>query len=129
MIEPGVRIIGDVKMGEGVSIAYPTEIMAKGSRITIGDGCDIASFVVISTADSHARCIGLLDTVERLPIKIGARVFIGTHATILGGCDIGEGSVIGAGVVLKNETIPPNSRVTMPRAVIEKRYYWRRRRA
>jgi len=129
MIEPGVRIIGDVKIGEGVSIAAPAELMAKDSSITIGDGCDIAAFVVISTADSHARCIGLLDTVERLPIKIGARVFIGTHATILGGCDIGEGSVIGAGVVLKNEIIPPNSRVSVPKPVIEERYYWRRRRA
>jgi len=130
VIEPGVRIIGDVILGAGVSIAAPAELMAKGSSITIGDGCDIASFVVISTADSHERCRqeGMV-TIERLPIKIGARVFIGTHAVILGGCDIGEGSVIGAGVVLKNETIPPNSRVTVPKPVIEERYYWRRRRA
>jgi len=127
VIEPGVRIIGDVKLGEGVSIAYPAEIMAKGSRITIGDGCDIASFVVISTADSHGRCIGLHDAIERLSIKIGARVFIGTGAVILGGCDLGEGSVIGAGVVLKNVTIPPNSRVTAPKPIIQERYYWRRR--
>ena len=132
MIEPGVRIIGDVLFGEGVSIAAPAELMAKDCVIQIGDGCDIAAFVTISTADSHARCIGLKHRrpdgtlsgdIERLPIKIGNRVFVGTGAVILGGTEIGDNSVIGANVVLKGAKIPPWSRVTLPPMMLEPGFY------
>lgn len=123
MIEPGVRIIGYVNIGEDVSIAAPAEIMAKDSLITIGSGCDVAAFVTISTADSSRRCIGLSAEIERREIYIGPRVFIGTGAVILGGCDIGEGSVIGAGVVLKGAKIPPHSRVLSPLPTIQPGYY------
>lgn len=127
MIETGVRIIGDVVIGEGVSISAPAELMAKESRITIGHGCDIAAFVTISTADSHLRCIGRADDIERLDIAIEGHVFIGTGAVILGGTHIGHHSVIGAGVVLKGQTIPPWSRVTVQPTVIEGGFYERNR--
>jgi carbonic anhydrase/acetyltransferase-like protein (isoleucine patch superfamily) len=125
MIEDGVRIIGNVIIRTGVSISAPAELMAKDSLITIGSGCDIAAFVTISTADSHKRCLGLSETIERKPIHIGQRTFIGTGAVILGGCTIGDDCVIGAGVVLKNACIPPGSRVRAPAPIIEE-YYYRR---
>lgn len=123
MIEPGVRIIGNVTLGKDVSIAAPAEIMAKDSSILIGDGCDIAAGVTISTADSHARCIGIADRIERREIVIEDHVFIGTGAVILGGCDIGHHSVIGSGVVLKGASIQPYSRVTLPAMVLEQGFY------
>jgi carbonic anhydrase/acetyltransferase-like protein (isoleucine patch superfamily) len=54
---------------------------------------------------------------------IEENVFIGTGAVILGGCQIGHHSVIGAGVVLKGMVIPPYSRVQSPRPIIEGGYY------
>lgn len=123
MIEDGVRIIGNVTLGPNVSISAPAEVMAKDSSVLIGHGCDIAAFVTISTADSHARCIGRSDVIERKPIVIEDHVFIGTGAVILGGCQIGHHSVIGAGVVLKGMVIPPYSRVQSPRPIIEGGYY------
>jgi acetyltransferase-like isoleucine patch superfamily enzyme len=114
MIEEGVRIIGNVKLGKDVSICAPAELMAKDSQIDIGDGCDIAAFVTITTADSHARCIGLDEHIDRRPIKIGAHVFIGVGAVILGGAIVGHHSVIGANVVIGHDAdIPPYSRVTV----------------
>lgn len=109
--------------GRNVSIAGPTEIMAKDSHIKIGDGCDIAGFVTISTADSHARCIGRSTEIERLPIVIEDHVFIGTGAVILGGTYIGHHSVIGAGVVLKGQRLPPYSKVKTAEPIIEMGYY------
>lgn len=123
MIEPGVRIIGSVVVGKDPSICAPAEIMAKDSSIIIGDGFDCAAFVTISTADSHLRCLGLSPVIERKAIIIEDHVFIGTAAVILGGCRIGHHSVIGAGVVLKNAMIPPYSRVTAPRAIVEPGHY------
>jgi acetyltransferase-like isoleucine patch superfamily enzyme len=123
VIEPGVRIIGEVVLGQNPSICAPSELMAKDSSIIIGDGFDCAAFVTISTADSHLRCLGLSPVIERKAIIIEDHVFIGTGAVILGGCRIGHHSVIGAGVVLKSMVIPPYSRVQSPRPIIEGGYY------
>lgn len=126
MIEPGVRLIGDVQLGEGVSIAGPAELMAKHSTIYVGAHSDIAAFVTITTADSHMRTLGLADDVERQGISIGERVFIGTGAVILGGTYIGHHACIGAGVVLKGQVIPPYSRVRVSEPLIEPWFYDRR---
>ncbi len=127
MIEPGVRLIGDVQLGQDVGICAPAELMAKNSRIVIGDGCDIAGFVTITTASSHKRCIGLSDTVERREVVLEDHVFVGQGAIILGGTRVGHHSVIGAGVVLSGQTIPPYSRVRVQPPVIEEGYYERSR--
>jgi acetyltransferase-like isoleucine patch superfamily enzyme len=123
MIEDGVRFIGNVIYGKDFSACAPSEFMAKDSSITIGDDCDFAAFVTVSTADSHRRVLGISPRIERKPIVIGDRVFIGVGAVILGGTEIGHDSVIGAGVVLKNAKIPPYSRVRAPAPVIEPGFY------
>ena len=119
----GYQVHGNVRMGARVMLAAPVDINGNKSEINIGDDCDIASFVSINCADSHMRCIGVAADIERKPITIGDHVFIGQGATILGGCNIGSRSVIGAGVVLKGVTVPPYSRVRMPFPYIEKGFY------
>jgi acetyltransferase-like isoleucine patch superfamily enzyme len=123
MIEDGVRFIGNVTYGKDFSACAPSEFMAKDSSITIGDHCDFAAFVTVSTADSHRRVLGISKHIERKPIVIGDRVFIGTGAVILGGTEIGNDCVIGAGVVLKHAKIPPYSRVRAALPIIEAGYY------
>lgn len=110
---PGVKIHGEVEIGEGTSICEPADINGNRCSIVIGDHCDIAAFVTINCADSHMRCIGLSEEIERRPINLGDHVFVGQGAIILGGCRIGHHSVIGAGVVMKGLTVPPWSRVRM----------------
>lgn len=122
-----MRLIGDPVIGEGVSIAAPSEVMAKGALVVIERDCDIAAFVTISCADSHGRCLGLVPAIERRAIVIEDHVFIGTGAVILGGTRIGHHSAIGAGVVLKGATIPPYSRVRAPEPIIEPGFYQRPR--
>lgn len=41
------------------------------------------------------------------PIHVGKNVWIGAHATILPGVNIGDGAIIGAGAVV-NKNIPAN---------------------
>ena len=130
-IEKGVRLLscgrGQIKLGgNNISIGTPGEVNAMDSLIEIGDGCDIASFVTITVGDSHGKCLGYVKEIEREPVFIGEHVFIGQGATILGGTRIGHHSVIGAGVVLKGQTIPPHSRVKVPAPIIEPGYYAQR---
>jgi acetyltransferase-like isoleucine patch superfamily enzyme len=124
LIEEKVRLLGNVKLGFGVSIGMYAELNGRDSLITIGDRCDIASFVTITTADSHKQCIGLADKNERKPVVLEERIFVGQGAIILPGSHIGHHSVIGAGAVVRGE-IPPYSRVRAPGAVVEPGFYQR----
>lgn len=122
---PFVWINGEPEIGENVSIGGFSEVNANGSIVKIGNNCDIASFVAINVVDSHKKCLGLEDKIERKSIIIGNNVFIGSHCFIGGGTEIGEYSVIGAGVTLKNTIIPPYSLVARnPKEQIIKRGYY-----
>lgn len=109
---PLVWINGEPEIGEGVYIGGMSEIYAKGARVVIGDGCDIASFVSINCADSHKKCIGLADEPERRDIIIEERVFIGSHSVIKGGAHVGHHSVVAAGTIVDAGSIPPHSLVS-----------------
>lgn len=73
--------------------------------IEIDDDVLIGQQVVIATLDHD------LDPAKRgnmlpAPVKIGSKVWIGAHATILPGVTIGEGAVVGAGAVVTKD-VPP----------------------
>lgn len=106
---PLVWINGEPEIGKNVFIGGFSEVNAKGARVLIGDHCDIASFVSINCADSHKRCIGLQEEIERGDITIEDHVFIGSHCFIKGGAHIGHHSVVAAGTIVGAESIPPYS--------------------
>lgn len=108
---PLVWINGNPEIGKNTYIGGFSEVYAKGAKVSIGNNCDIASFVVINCADSSQKTIGKASEIEKLPIKIGDNVFIGTQSAILGGTVIGHHSIIGAGIVLKKKQIKPYSLV------------------
>lgn len=108
---PLVWIVGEPEIGEGVYIGGMSEVNAKGARVIIGEHCDIASFVSINCADTHKKCIGLLDQAERRDITLESHVFVGSHCVIKGGAHIGHHSVIAAGTIVDRAIIPPYSLV------------------
>jgi len=120
---PLVWLIGEPAIGEGVFIGAMSEVNAKGARVLIGNHCDIASFVTINCADSHKRCIGLSEAVERRDIVIQDHVFIGSHSVIKGGANIGHHSVIAAGTIVGPINVPPYSLVIGNPAVVRPAYY------
>jgi acetyltransferase-like isoleucine patch superfamily enzyme len=120
---PLVWINGNPKIGAFVSIGGFSEINAKNAKVVIGDNCDIASFVTINCADSHKKCIGLTDSIERRDIFIGKNVFIGSHSVVKGGAVIGDYCVVGAGTVVGPVDVPPYSLVIGNPAIIKERYY------
>lgn len=120
---PLVWINGEPEIGENVFIGFMSEINAKGARIVIGNNCDIASFVSINCADSHKKCLGLVDHVDRTDIIIEGNVFIGSHCVIKGGAHIGHHCVIAAGTVVDGKKIPPYSLVIGNPMIIKERYY------
>jgi acetyltransferase-like isoleucine patch superfamily enzyme len=123
---PLVWINGEPEIGEDVYIGGFSEVNAVGARVRIGAHCDIASFVSINCADTHKRCIGLMDATERGDITIEDHVFIGSHCFVKGGAHIGHHSVIGAGTIVGPQIIPPYSLVIGNPMKVKAGYYKRR---
>jgi len=120
---PLVWIVGNPNIGKNVYIGGMSEIQAKDVNVTIGDNCDIASFVSINAADSHKQTIGLMKDVERKDIVIENNVFIGSHSLIKGGANIGHHSVVAAGTIVEGVKIPPYSLISGNPMSIKPGYY------
>jgi len=124
---PLVWIVGQPNIGKNVYIGGFSEVNANGVNITIGDNCDIASFVSINSADSHLKCIELSEKVVRKDIIIEKNVFIGSHSVIKGGAHIGHHSVIASGTIVGPIDIPPYSLVVGNPANIKLGYYLKKK--
>ena len=112
------------EIDDDVYIGYLSEINARGSKVVIKKGCDIASFVSINVADSHKRTVGIAAEIERGPIILEENVFVGSHCFIGGNTHIGHHSVVAAGTILiSGGEIPPYSLIKGNPAVIYPEHY------
>jgi acetyltransferase-like isoleucine patch superfamily enzyme len=98
---PHAWIVGEPAIGAGTWIGAFTVIDGSGG-LTIGAGCDISCGAQIYTHSTVRRCVSgrVYDAVDRAPVRIGDRVFVGANATILMGVTIGDEAVVGAGAVV-----------------------------
>ena len=116
-ISESVDLIGDVTLGEDVSLWFGTVVRGDMHHITIGDRSNIQdNSVVHVTTDVSPTRIGDEVTVGHNSIIHGAtiedRCLIGMGAIIMDDVVIGEGSIVGAGAVVPpNMIIPPRSLV------------------
>lgn len=87
--------------------------------IEIGDDCLIGQQVVIATLNHDLNPTQRKDMIPK-PVKLGKRVWVGAHATILPGVTIGDNSVIAAGAVVAR-SVPANVVVGgIPARIIKK---------
>ena len=94
------------------------DIIVCHEMIKIGDNCSFGPNVTVYDHDHKYSTKGHeKEKYNTSPIIIEDGCWIGANATILRGTHIGEGSVIGAGTVVKGR-IPPHSIVTSNREMI-----------
>jgi carbonic anhydrase/acetyltransferase-like protein (isoleucine patch superfamily) len=116
-ISESVDLIGDVTLGEDVSLWFGTVVRGDMHYITIGDRSNIQDNSVIHvTTDISPTRIGDEVTVGHNTIIHGAtiedRCLIGMGSIIMDDAVVGEGSIVGAGAVVPpNMIIPPRSLV------------------
>lgn len=120
---PLVSVRGSPKIGKNVYIGCFSEVNAKGSEVIIGDNCDFGSFVTINVADSHKRCLGLKEEIERKPIIIENNTFIGSHSLVKGGAHIRHHSVVASGTMVEGVKIPPYSLIYGNPMKVKEGYY------
>lgn len=97
-------IAGDPAIGSGTWIGAFTVIDGSGG-LTIGRGCDISCGAQIYTHSTVRRCVSgrEYEEVDRAPVVIGDRVFVGANAVVLMGVTIGDGAVVSAGAVVTRD--------------------------
>lgn len=101
----GEIIIGaNVWLGRAANFNVP-----KGARVVIGDSCDIAPYVKFMCGShligSSSRRAGACTARD---ISIGKGCWIGASVTVLGGAEVGHGTVIAAGSVVLPRRYPPD---------------------
>src|SRR5574343_1850053 len=89
-IHPSASVIGDVTLGDDVSIWPGTVIRGDVNRITIGAGSNIQDLSVLHVSHKSSWDPG------GAPLVIGQRVTVG-HKVILHGCTLGDECLIGMG--------------------------------
>jgi carbonic anhydrase/acetyltransferase-like protein (isoleucine patch superfamily) len=90
-ISPEAVIIGEVRLGENVSIMSGAVLRADNEPIVIGDGSNV-----------QENCV--LHTDPGAPLNIGKGVTIG-HCVMLHGCTVGDGALIGVAAVVLNHSV------------------------
>ena len=104
-IKCGCDIPSHVKIGGGVKIRHPNGIVIN-SKVEMGENVTILSGCVIGRNHSGVP-------------KIGNNVYIGSHALIIGGVNIGNHVDIGAGAIVTHD-VPDNAVVICDSAHILK---------
>jgi carbonic anhydrase/acetyltransferase-like protein (isoleucine patch superfamily) len=83
-LAPGAAVVGDVELGDDVSLWFGAVVRGDVHRIAIGAGTNVQDGTVIHV------------THETHPTVVGAGVVVG-HAVVLHGCTVEDGALVGIG--------------------------------
>ena len=121
-IAPDATVIGNVEMGEDVSIWFGCVVRGDVHYIKIGDRTNIQDLTMIHVthykkpdmSDGYPTIIGNDVTIGHRVMLHGCTIedacLIGMNATILDGAVIGKESIVGAGaLVTGGKKFPPRS--------------------
>jgi carbonic anhydrase/acetyltransferase-like protein (isoleucine patch superfamily) len=98
-------VYGTPRVGHDVWVGPLTLLDATGG-LTIGDFVTISAGVQIYTHDTVARTVsGGVAPIDRSPVTIGDRTYVGSQTVVARGVSIGNGCVIGANSFV-NRDIP-----------------------
>ena len=115
-IHPLAVVIGNVTIGERVSV-WPTAVIRGDSdAITIGDDSNVQDGTVVHVDHGIPTSIGKRVAIGHRAIVHGSTIeddcLIGMGAILLNGVHVATGSIVGAGAVVREGMrIPPNSLV------------------
>ena len=98
-----------IRIGDNVYFNRSCSIVSRGN-INIGNQCRFGPNICLFDHDHVYGLDGVTDNYKTGSITIGERCWIGANAVILRDSEIGDGCVIGAGVVFKGK-LPPHSLV------------------
>ncbi|HEX3457673.1 MAG TPA: gamma carbonic anhydrase family protein [Candidatus Baltobacteraceae bacterium] len=110
-VAPTAVLIGDVEVGEESSIWFGTVLRGDNGPIRIGARTSIQDNAVVHVSEGGQTLVGDDVTVGHCAVmedcNIERRALIGSNATLLNGCRVGEGALIAAGSVVGEKVAIP----------------------
>jgi reactive intermediate/imine deaminase len=100
-IHPSAQVIGDVRMGDDVSIWCNAVLRGDVNHIVVGRGTNIQDLTMCHVSHKNAA------KPDGSPLVIGEFVTIG-HSVILHGCQIGNECLIGMGSTVMDDVVIDN---------------------
>ena len=112
-VADGAKIIGDVTLGDNVSIWYNAVLRGDVCNITVGDNSNIQDCCVVHGQEGKPVVVGKGVSVGHGAILhscvIGDNSLVGMGAIVLDGVVVGKNCIIGAGAVVTQNTIVPDN--------------------
>jgi len=113
-IFPGAQIIGNVELGENVSIWHGAILRGDIAPIKIGNNSNVQDNCVIHVSKDLPVTIKEYVSIGHGAVIHGCtiedNVLIGMNSTVLNGAKIGKNSIVGAGAVVgEGKEFPENS--------------------
>lgn len=115
-VAPNAVIVGDVVLGEDVSVWYSATLRGDIDRITVGERSNVQDSATLHADPGYPCLVGSGVTIGHNAVvhgcTVGDDVLVGMGAVILNGAEIGAESLIAAGsVVGQGMRVPSRSLV------------------
>ncbi len=124
-----IEIIGDncsVKIGKNCMIGDGCYLSVKeGTHLVIGDECGLSRNIKLMTSDGHPIFKDGKRINEAKDIVLGSHIWIADNVTILKGCIIGDGSVVGINSTVTKDVPSASITVGNPAQVVQENIEWR----
>lgn len=105
------RNVHRISIGNNVEVGVDNFLQA-GGGLTIGDGSLLGPGVKVWTVNHRFEDTDkpiVEQGYDRIPVVIGANVWIGANAFIMPGVELGDGCIVSAGAVVGAKKYPPYS--------------------
>lgn len=114
LVAENAVVTGRVTLGRGASVWYSAVVRGDLASITVGEFTNIQDGCVLHCDPGKDLSIGRHVTVGHLAMvhakSVGDRCLIGIHSVLLSGAVVGEGCLIAAcALVREDQVIPPRS--------------------
>ncbi len=118
-VHPSAEVIGNVRLGAGVSVWPGAVLRGDIESIAVGAGSNIQDNAVLHTDHGVPMVVGKNVTVGHGTILHSCHVedgaLIGMGSIVLGGAVIGKGALIGAGTLVSPGTRVPAGHLSLGR--------------
>lgn len=108
---------GEVIIGRGAFIGHHSTLAAR-RRVEVGSGAYLAELVSVRDHDHHPGSPPSSGEMDVDPVVIGDDVWIACKATVVRGCRIGAGAVVGANAVARGDFPARSVAVGVPARVV-----------
>ena len=107
-IAPGAAVVGDVTLGENVSVWYNAVLRGDEGAITVGENSSIQDCAVLHEKVTIGRGCTVGHAAVVHGCTVGDNTLIGMGAILLNGARVGSDCIVGAGALVTGKTAAPD---------------------